>query len=181
MTTKTRMSRSFFFALICLVFSLHVPTATAQTIEKGASGLPIPRFVSLKAKRVNMRVGPGQNYQVAWLYTKAGVPMEVIQEFNNWRRVRDFDGTEGWIFHSLLSGARTAVTTPWLRKQTPTNYVMVHAQKSPSSKVRAKLEPGVILQVEQCDGSWCQIDVQKVKGWIKQDSLWGVYPNEAFN
>ena len=87
--------------------------ARAQAAAKGPSGLPLPRFVSLKAKRVNLRVGPGQDYAVAWLYTKSGVPMEVIQEYDNWRRVRDAEGTEGWVYQSLLSGERTAMTAPW--------------------------------------------------------------------
>lgn len=180
MTTKTRMMRLLFLSLLSGLVLLHPANLTAQTTEKGASGLPIPRFVSLKAKRVNMRVGPGQNYQVMWLYTRAGVPMEVIQEFDNWRRVRDFDGTEGWIFHSLLSGARTAVITPWLRSQTPSILASVFASPADNSRVKAKLEPGVIIDVQECDGSWCSIKIQNVRGWIAQDKLWGVYPNEAF-
>ena len=86
---------NFIFCIAAITIVCMAPQNTyAQTTTKGASGLPIPRFVSLKAKRVNMRVGPGQNYTVSWLYTKAAIPMEIIQEFDNWRRVRDFEGTD---------------------------------------------------------------------------------------
>ena len=81
----------------------------------GASGLPLPRFVSLKSGRVNARIGPGINYAVSWLYSRPGLPMEIIQEYDNWRKVRDLDGAEGWINQSLLTGKRTAIAAPWQR------------------------------------------------------------------
>lgn len=180
MTTKTRILKLLFYGLLSALVLLQPFNSAAQTTEKGASGLPIPRFVSLKSARVNMRVGPGKKYQVKWLYTKVGVPMEVIQEFDVWRRVRDFDGTEGWIFHALLSGARTAIITPWLRKQSPDILTSVYTDQTEISQIKAKLEPGVIVNVEKCTGQWCEIRVQNVRGWIAQDKIWGVYPDEAF-
>jgi SH3-like domain-containing protein len=94
----------------------HRPqTAAAQSRARGKSGLPLPRFVSLKSGRVNSRIGPGVTYAVDWMYLKAGLPMEIIQEYDNWRRVRDSDGAEGWINQSLLSGKRTAIAAPWQR------------------------------------------------------------------
>ena len=88
-------------------------SAAEPGVTLGKSGLPIPRFVSLKAGRVNVRVGPGEDYKVSWVFTKPALPVEVIQEFDTWRRIRDSDGAVGWVFHSLLSGKRTAVVTPW--------------------------------------------------------------------
>src|SRR5690348_10149454 len=79
----------------------------------GPSGLPLPRFVSLKSGRVNSRIGPGVNYAIDWMYLKPGLPMEILQEFDNWRKVRDSDGAEGWINQSLLSGKRTGIAAPW--------------------------------------------------------------------
>jgi len=87
----------------------------AQNGTVGPSGLPLPRFVSLKSGRVNARIGPGVNYPVDWLYLKPGLPVEITQEFENWRRVRDSDGSEGWINQSLLSGKRTGIAAPWQR------------------------------------------------------------------
>src|ERR1700751_5997914 len=89
-------------------------TASAQ-IARGPSGLPLPRFVTLKSKRVNLRVGPSNDYAVAWLYLKAGLPVEIIQEYDNWRQIRDSDGTEGWVSQALLSGNRAAIAAPWMR------------------------------------------------------------------
>ncbi|MEO9458330.1 MAG: SH3 domain-containing protein [Lentilitoribacter sp.] len=181
MTTTTRHIISVFFvSAITLITFGHIDSY-AQTTQKGASGLPIPRFVSLKAKRVNMRVGPGQSYKVSWLYTKSSIPMEIIQEYDNWRRVRDFEGTEGWVFHSLLSGERSAVAAPWMRGKSPVSYINVYAQATQNSAVKAKLEPGVIAKIEQCNGEWCEISIDKVDGWASQEELWGVYPKEAFN
>ena len=92
--------------------------ATARrTSRVGPSGLPLPRFVSLKSGRVNSRIGPGVNYSVDWMYMKPGLPMEIIQEYDTWRRVRDADGAEGWINQSLLSGRRTGIAAPWQTRQ----------------------------------------------------------------
>ena len=79
------------------------------------SGLPVPRFVSLKSDRVNVRAGPNKDQEVRWVYTRAGMPVEITAEFENWRRIRDWEGAEGWVYHSLLSGKRTAVVVPKLK------------------------------------------------------------------
>lgn len=151
--------------------------AYAQASATGKSGLPLPRFVSLKSKRVNMRVGPGKQYQVVWLYLKPGLPMEIIQEFDNWRKVRDPEGNEGWILHSLLSGARTAVVNPWESNRTEGRADL---KKSPSSgaAISAKLEPGVITRVGSCDDDWCKVSVNDVEGYVSKKQIWGVYPDE---
>lgn len=153
------------------------PTASAvQNAARGASGLPLPRFVSLKSGRVNSRVGPGVNYAVDWLYLKPGLPMEIIQEYDNWRRVRDADGAEGWINQSLLSGRRTAIIAPWQKGKA----VQLNLLKSPQAGAStvAILEPGVIGSIESCDGDWCQINVAGHAGWLEQTLVWGAYPGE---
>ena len=152
--------------------------ANAQSVASvGKSGLPIPRFVSLKASRVNVRVGPGQDYRVAWIFTRPGLPIEIIQEFDTWRRVRDSDGSVGWIFHSLLSGKRTGVVTPWGREQ-PTP---IYARPGTSVAVAAYLEPGVVAEVKRCQDSWCRVSGRGFDGWIRQERLWGVYPDESID
>lgn len=155
--------------------------AHAQGAAKGPSGLPLPRFVSLKAQRVNLRIGPGRDYAVAWLYTKAGVPMEVIQEYDNWRRVRDAEGTEGWVYQSLLSGERTAITAPWKMGETQDNFIDMHREARSNADIVARLEPGVVVVVKACDGDWCEAQADGTKGWVQQSEIWGAYPGEAFN
>ncbi|MEC9342439.1 MAG: SH3 domain-containing protein [Pseudomonadota bacterium] len=151
--------------------------ATAQAAARGASGLPLPRYVSLKSKRVNMRVGPGTEYQVEWLYLKQGLPMEVIQEFDNWRKVRDPEGNEGWILHSLLSGQRMVIVAPWSKGKDADTFEM-HDSPTSNSPLVARVEPGVIATVTACDGGWCQLNAGEASGFMRQSQLWGVYPDE---
>ncbi|MBB5700366.1 SH3-like domain-containing protein [Ochrobactrum daejeonense] len=146
----------------------------------GASGLPVPRFVSLKPARVNLRIGPGRDYAVSWLFMKAGLPVEIIQEYDNWRRIRDADGTEGWVYQSLLSGKRTAITAPWL-KDNQGAMINMRSDASDTAGLVAEVEPGVVGTVRECNGQWCRMDMGGARGWIKQSELWGVYPGEVFD
>ncbi|EDQ35546.1 hypothetical protein HPDFL43_20167 [Hoeflea phototrophica DFL-43] len=157
-----------------------VGVAHAQSAGKGPSGLPLPRFVSLKATRVNLRIGPGRDYAVAWLYTRPGVPMEVIQEYDNWRRVRDAEGTEGWVYQSLLSGERTATVAPWKAASGKDEFTSMHREARANARVVARLEPGVVVKVKACDGEWCEASAEGMDGYVAQSQIWGAYPGEAF-
>ncbi|HLI98986.1 MAG TPA: SH3 domain-containing protein [Bradyrhizobium sp.] len=147
---------------------------TAKDSTPTTSGLPVPRYVSLKSDRVNVRTGPTKDNDVAWVYTRAGLPVEVTAEFENWRRVRDSEGAEGWVYHSLLSGRRTAVVT--LKHKD--DLAPLYESADRSSTVEARLQPGVIAQVKKCDSRWCEISGKGFEGWIEQDHLWGVYADE---
>jgi SH3-like domain-containing protein len=162
--------------------AMMVPSeAFAQASSpRGPSGLPLPRFVSLKAQQVNLRIGPSIDHAISWRYTRSGVPMEIIQEYDNWRRVRDADGTEGWINQALLTGERTAVTAPWMRGRDGAVHVLMHSESGNRGRLVAKLEPGVIVSVRTCTGEWCQVSVKGAEGWIAQREVWGAYPGEAF-
>lgn len=153
-----------------------VPPAAAQQIGQ-ETGLPLPRFVSLKSPEVNVRVGPGSDYPVAWTYVRNGFPVEITQEFDNWRRVRDWEGNEGWVLGNLLAGARTVIVLPG-DAGTP---IAVHAQTSTDSQVVARLEPGVISPVDRCEDGWCRLSDSRFTGWVEQDLVWGVYPDEDFD
>lgn len=146
-------------------------------VALGKSGLPIPRFVSLKAGRVNVRVGPGEDYKVAWVFTRPALPVEIIQEFDTWRRIRDSDGSVGWVFHSLLSGKRTAVVTPWAKGEPRP----IRAAASADAAIAAYLEPGVMATIDRCRAGWCRLSGDDFSGWIEQDQLWGVYQDEEIN
>lgn len=148
--------------------------AAGDIATGSVSGLPVPRFVSLKADKVKVRQGPSLDQDVRWIYTRAGLPMEITAEFENWRRIRDWEGSEGWVYHSLLSGRRTAVVVPSLKNE------LVPLYDSPSAKaaVVAKLEAGVVGSLKTCNGSWCEFSGKGFEGWVKQDRLWGAYPNE---
>lgn len=165
--------------VLSMAFLAAAP-ALAQSAATGASGLPLPRYVSLKAKRVNLRIGPGRDYAVSWLYTRSGVPMEIIQEYDNWRRVRDVEGTEGWVYQSLLSGDRTAVAAPWKKNAQGESFIDMRGESRTSAEVIARLEPGVVISIRECNGEWCRAEVDGVSGWIAQGDVWGAYPGEAF-
>lgn len=161
-----------------LIFAAPQAPASAGTAEGRVTSLPIPRYVSLKSERVNMRVGPGRDYQVSWLYTKEGLPVEVVQEYELWRRVRDSEGTEGWVYHSLLSGERTVIAAPWLKGKSTT--IGIYSSASESSGLIAEMQPGVVAAVKECDEGWCEVKVSDRTGYVRQHDLWGVYPNEHF-
>jgi len=138
------------------------------------SGLPVPRFVSLKADRVTVRGGPDKDHDVAWIYTRAGWPVEITAEFENWRRIRDCDGAEGWVYHSLLTGKRTAA----VQLKTKTDLASLYQAPDAHSGVVARLQVGVLGSVKLCTGTWCQISGDGFAGWVEQSALWGVYPGE---
>ena len=152
----------------------------ADTPAPTGSGLPVPRFVSLKSDRVNLRNGPGTDYPTGWVYRRAGLPLEVVKEFEGWRQVRDAEGASGWILQSFLSSRRTALVLPWERKSgAPPPLVPILASDSERSGVVANVEAGVIADLHSCDGRWCQVTVDQYTGYIEQKKLWGVYEGET--
>jgi SH3-like domain-containing protein len=176
MIRRSRTAIAIAAVAALLAGALLYPGGTAAQEPSQGTGLPLPRFVSLKSNDVNVRRGPGQEYEVAFSYVRAGLPVEITQEFDNWRKIRDSEGAEGWVFHSLLSGKRTALVAPWDR----TGPFPARASADANAAIVIYLEPKVIAKVEECTGTWCQISVQGYEGWIEQERLWGVYPDEQF-
>ena len=162
------------FFMLSLGSMLPRGVVAAHAGSEVTSGLPVPRFVSLKTDRVNVRGGPDKDHDVAWIYTRVGWPVEIIAEFENWRRIRDSDGTEGWVYHSLLSGKRMAAVQLKLKA----DLVALHAKPDAQSPVTAQLQSGVLGAIKNCNGSWCRIAGDGFDGWIEQNRLWGVYPDE---
>jgi SH3-like domain-containing protein len=161
-------------ALAALIALGCAPMLTWASSDAVTSGLPVPRFVSLKADRVTVRGGPDKDHDVAWIYTRAGWPVEITAEFENWRRIRDCDGAEGWVYHSLLSGKRTAA----VQLKTKTDLAPLYQNPDAHSDVTARLQVGVLGSVKHCTGTWCQISGDGFAGWVEQSALWGVYPGE---
>jgi SH3-like domain-containing protein len=153
--------------LYLLLFSLFLVTPSLLGAEKN----PLPRFVSLKPSEVNQRVGPGPTYPVAWIYVKAGLPVEVIAEFDNWRKIRDREGTEGWVHQSMLCPKRHAI----IQEKETLMYPIEDTQSPPL----VRLQQGVVIELLKCQGDWCQIRTHGFKGWIQRIFLWGLYPHEV--
>jgi SH3-like domain-containing protein len=153
-------------------FAGAAPKARAQQAQVGpVSHLPLPRYVSLKSDRVNLHEGPSKEHPTLWVYERAGLPVEITAEFEIWRKIRDSEGVEGWVLHSLLSGRRTALVAP--KNKEP----LLLVEKDHSTPV-AKLSPGVIAMLKKCDGAWCRLQGPGFDGYMKQENLWGAYPGE---
>ena len=147
---------------------------SAKDTAVSSSGLPVPRYVSLKSDHVNVRAGPTKDNDVAWVYTRSGLPVEITAEFENWRRVRDSEGAEGWVYHSLLSGRRTAVIT----MKAKDDLALLYDRPDTTGAVSARLQAGVVAQVKKCTTGWCRVIGSGFDGWIEQQRLWGVYADE---
>lgn len=154
--------------------------ATAPPPAVQTSGLPVPRYVSLKSDRVHVRQGPGTDHKVLWVYRRAGLPVEIIKEFDGWRQIRDAEGVTGWVLQSLVSGRRTVLILPWEAKGAALPQIPLRSDDSESSQPVAIVEAGVLGSVRSCDGKWCLISVGDHRGYVEQKKLWGVYDGEKF-
>jgi len=159
--------------MLALALALGMTAAAAAQDEAERpdtpSGQQVPRFVSLKVDVANGRSGPSRSHPISWRYVQAGLPMEVIAETPDWRRVRDPDGEVTWMHRSILSGRRSV----WTRDETA-----LHARDNDDSPVEAIAEPGVVLSLERCRTGWCRVEAQGYRGWARTGTLWGVYPEE---
>ncbi len=135
------------------------------------TNLPLPRFVSLKGSEGNARRGPGLTHRIDWVFTRAGMPLKITAEFENWRRVEDQDGAGGWVHYSLLSGVRSVLIT--------LDMAEFRDEPRDDAMVLAQAEQGVIGRVLECRGGWCRIGFDGQRGWVRTSALWGVLPDET--
>jgi SH3-like domain-containing protein len=171
----SRWTAAVVVAIALVSFSFGQALAQGQLLGP-ETNFPLPRFVSLKSGQVNVRVGPGSNYPIDWTYVRFGLPVEIIQEFDNWRQVRDSAGNEGWILSSLLSGDRFAIVLA----NSVASPLEVRLSPDGAARVVALLEIGVIAVVDRCGDGWCRLVDDRFSGWVDQERLWGVYPDEEF-
>ncbi|MFV9902429.1 MAG: SH3 domain-containing protein [Rickettsiales endosymbiont of Dermacentor nuttalli] len=139
-----------------------------------AEKLPIPRFVSVKSNEVNMRAGPSVRYPILWTIVKKGEPVEVLAEFEHWRKVRDKQGDEAWVHESMLTGKRVGVVIG-------NQLQVIYNKPNNVSKKICILEPELRVNIVTCKQEWCLIQVEKCKGWLLRSSLWGIYSNEEIH
>ena len=158
--------------LFALVLGAASPGRDGESERPGA--LPLPRFAALGSDKIHVRAGPGRQYPIEWVFLRRGLPVEITQEFELWRKVRDSEGAEGWVQKGLLSGKRMAmIRGPQTRD--------LHREPEEMSVAVARAEPGVIGRLLKCRGAWCQMSVGERKGWIQKAQLWGVYANEQID
>ena len=158
---------------LLLVVVLLGSASPAPAQNDGVTDLLLPRFVSLRADEVNLRSGPGTRYPIEWVYIRHGLPVEITAEYDNWRRIRELDGTTGWVHRSLLSGQRTVLVAGGIRT--------LHDEPDTASRVVLRAEPGVQGTLLSCLGAWCRIAIGDVRAFIPRSHIWGVYADEQIN
>ena len=175
-------------ASVCLLLGLFWAPQAAPAQEAGAqtpaeaaqrpappgrTGLPLPRFVTLRANEVNLRSGPGTRYPIDWVYRRSGMPVEIIDEFDTWRRIRDWQGTEGWVHQSMVQGRRGILVIG--QRQT------LRRRPEADSPGVAQLDAGVVGELDRCRGEWCQISAGGYNGWLERKGFYGLYPYEDWD
>ena len=161
------LALSLIVGLPAVCFDAPVMAETIGTV----TGLPIPRYVTLRSSQVNVRAGPGSRYPIEWVFQRPDLPVEVVSEFDTWRKIRDVDGTEGWVHQSMLSGRRAVIVLGQIRT--------LHRAPDDGAPAVARLEPGVIGKLEVCQDEWCEIEISGFDGWIHRSHIWGVRADEA--
>jgi SH3-like domain-containing protein len=136
----------------------------------GGGETALPRYEVLHADKVNLRAGPGDRYPIEWVYLRKDWPVEVIAQFDHWRRVRDWEGTEGWVHEKMITNRREVIVTGSVHglRQSP----------DPRAGLIARAEPGVMAKLDECRGDWCRIEAGDTTGWVQRSDIWGVYPTE---
>ncbi len=135
------------------------------------TNLPLPRYVSLKGSEGNARRGPGLTHRIDWVFTRAGMPLKITAEYENWRRVEDSEGAGGWVHYSLLSGVRSVLVT--------LDMAELRNEPSDDATVVAQAEMGVVGRILECDPGWCRVSLDGIRGWIKTGAVWGVKDGEV--
>ena len=146
-------------------------TAMVAGVALAQPARPLPYWASLTAGDALLRTGPGRNYPATWRYRRVGLPLKVVAVHESWRKVRDPDGTEGWMASVLLTERRTAMVRSG---ETP-----LRAEPSAAAPVRWRAAPGVVGRISQCRAGWCAIDVGGREAFIATAGLWGVEPAEV--
>ncbi|MEL6479438.1 MAG: SH3 domain-containing protein [Pseudomonadota bacterium] len=137
------------------------------------TNLPLPRYVSLRSSEINVRRGPGLNYPKDWVFRRAGLPVQVIEEYGDWREIVDSDGAGGWVYHALLTGRRTVlITAP---------KILLRRRPSEAEDATAEVHQGVVARLAACRPAWCEVTIQDHRGWAPKTALWGVDPDEVFD
>ncbi len=155
-------------ALVLLLAAAQLPAAAAD--EDVAP--KVPRFVSLHSDKVNLRTGPGRQYPIEWVLTRKDMPVEVIAQFEHWRRIRDWEGTTGWVQEHMVAGRRTVIVGKGGERP-------LRQQPEPASAVIARAASGVVARLLECQGSWCRVETDNLSGWMRRSDIWGVYPDET--
>ena len=166
------MARGNATLLVAAAGALLLFSTAAAPAAEDEGVLKVPRFVSLHADKVNLRTGPGRRYPIEWVLTRKDMPVEVVAQFEHWRRVREWDGTEGWVQEHMVTAKRYVVVEKGGDRP-------LRRLPDPASAVVARAEPGVVARLVECRGAWCRVEADGITGWMRRADIWGVYPDET--
>lgn len=165
--------------IIAVILCLETGPSWAEVGR--VSDLPLPRFVSFKSKKTNVRAGPSDHHPVKWVYHKKGYPIQIVAEFEHWRKIKDIDAEEGWVHESMLSGARYVVVVNnkpssifAKSNKEPTKELLLLRKPDSKAQPVSRLEMGVVCKLKQCNANWCEIYCDSSKGWILHENAWGI-------
>ncbi len=160
------------FVKYFMVFAMVLVIGPFITLHAYAQQkLPLPRMVSLRAEEVNVRTGPGVQYPVSWVFKMKSMPVEIIAEYDTWRKIRDYEGEEGWIHRAMLTGRRSLVV---MKTETP-----MRDEPDEGGTVVARLAQGMVGEIDECNAGWCHVSTRGYDGWVLRSASWGVYPHEV--
>jgi SH3-like domain-containing protein len=136
------------------------------------SGLPVPRYVSIKSNEVNVRVGPGKRYPIRYVYRRAKLPVQIVEEFAHWRKIKDYEGATGWVHKGMVGSTRTAMIMDKSQN--------LYARPQVSDQPVMRADATVIGIIKACQPDWCLLEIREREGWIRKADIWGVTREETF-
>jgi len=159
----------FAFVVFLLGLSFILPRISMADLGR-ETGLEVPRFVSLGSNKINVRAGPGRRYPIKWIFQRQNLPVKIIAEFDTWRKIKDHEGIEGWVHQRMLSGRRWVFILG--------ENVIIRKERSLTAQGVARLEPGVMAQLESISGDWCLVEAGSHTGWLLKTDVWGTIANK---
>ena len=166
-------NRSVLALFLYFIIHFNASHKVGSSLSAEEVTLPLPRFVSLRNDQVRLRTGPGVQYPIEWIYQRRHLPVEIIAEYRTWRKIRDWQSTQGWVHQGMLSGSRTVIVTGKRRS--------LRSNADAKSTPVAEIEVDAIADLEKCpSGSgWCLVEAGEISGWLRKVEFWGAYKDEV--
>ena len=158
--------------ILLIIFIISLNNISIANVGN-ETGLEIPRFISLKSDNTNIRIGPSKNYPIVIKFIQKNYPLKVIDEYDEWRKVKDFKNNTGWVHKSLISGKRSGLILS-------NNNQAIKALNTINGKVIGLIGEGNIVSINKCDIDWCFVSFMSYKGWVNKKNIWGVKQNETY-